>query len=148
MNEFRIRPKDNYIEKANWSQLYVLTTHWKSDLEFYMLDLEFLQHVIDKYFIWMDNKKDIDNVREIESILVDTTVRCGQLKKKTARHLKHLGDLIDDPFKYDSHTFRDEHEQLENDIASFVKIFRKSRKDVFHITKQVLDSETLTALLK
>lgn len=148
MNEFRIRPKDNYIEKANWSQLYVLTEHWISDLEFYMIDLEFLQHIIDKYFIWMANKKDIDSVREIESILVDNTINCGQLKKKTAKHLRHLSDLIDDPFKYDSHTFRDEHEQLENDIATFVKLFRKSRKDVFRITKQVLDSKTLTALLE
>ncbi len=148
MNEFRIRPKDGYIQEANWSQLYVLTEYWKSDLEFYMLDLEFLQHIIDKYFMWMINKKDIDNVREIESILVDTARSCGQLKKKTVQHLKHLNNLIDASSKYDSKTFRDEHEQLENEISAFVKLFRKSRKDVFHITKQVMDSETFKDWLK
>jgi len=148
MNEFRIRPKDNYILEANWEQLFVLTEHWKSDLEFYMLDLEFLQHVIDKYFIWMANKKDIDDVREIETILVETTNDCTHLEQKVAKHLIHLGNLIDDSFKYDSHVFRDEHEQLENELALFVKSFRKSREDVFRITKQVLDSKTIKELLK
>lgn len=148
MKEFRIRPLDNYIREANWSQLYVLTEHWKSDLEFYLLDLEFLQHIIDNYFIWMVYKKDIDNVREIESILVDTTRNCNELQQKTAIHLKHLSHLIDDSSTYDSNIFRGEHEQLENNIASFVKLYRKNRKDVFRITKCVLDSKTLKGLLK
>jgi hypothetical protein len=113
-----------------------------------MLDLEFLQHIIDNYFIWMANKKDIDDVREIESILVETTNNCSHLKKKIAKHLIHLGNLIDDSFKYDSYAFRDEHEQLENELVLFVKSFRKSRKDVFNITKRVLDSDSLTELLK
>ena len=148
MSEFRVRPKDNYIHEADWQKLYVLTEHWKSDLEFYMLDLEFLEHIIDKYFIWMTNKVDIDKVREIESILVETIRNCDQLKKRTIKHLSHLAGLIDDPFKYDSHVFRNKHEQLENDIASFVKSFRKSRKDIYRVTEYVLDREQLAYLLK
>ncbi|EPR73788.1 hypothetical protein ADIWIN_1148 [Winogradskyella psychrotolerans RS-3] len=148
MNKFRIRPKDDYIQEANWEQLFVLTEHWKSDLEFYLLDLEFLQHIIDKYFIRMASKKDIDDVREIETILVETTNNCSHLETKIAKHLIYLGNLIDDPFKNDSHAFRAKHEQLEDNIALFVKSFRKSRNDVFMITKRVLDGDTLSGLLK
>ena len=49
MKDFRIRPKDNYINEASWEQLYVLTEHWKSDLVFYHKDLRFLHLLIDKY---------------------------------------------------------------------------------------------------
>ena len=148
MSEFRIRPIDNYIHEADWQKLYVLTEHWKSDLEFYLHDLQFLAHVIDKYFIWMTNEDDIHHVQKVKSILAKSTRNCEQLKNRTAKHLSHLADLIDDPFKYDSHVFRNEHEQLENDIASFVKLFRKNRKDVYRITEYVLDSEKLSNLMK
>ena len=60
MKNFRIRPKDNYINEASWEQLYVLTEHWKSDLVFYHKDLRFLHLLIDKYFMWISNKENID----------------------------------------------------------------------------------------
>jgi len=42
MNNFRNRPKYNYIHEADWQQLIILTEHWKSDLLFYKDDIRFL----------------------------------------------------------------------------------------------------------
>jgi len=148
MSDYRYRPKGNYIHEADWQKLYLLTEHWKSDLEFYRDDLRFLQHLIDKYFIWMTKKENLEEVREIETDLVETDRNCDRLLKKTNKHLTHLADLIDDSFKYDSHVFRTEHEGLEEDIADFVKSFRANRKGVFAITEHVMDSEKLNSLLK
>lgn len=64
MDDYRYRPKGTYINEADWQGLYVLTGHWKSDLEFYRDDLKFLQQLIDKYFIWMVRKENLDEVRE------------------------------------------------------------------------------------
>ena len=63
MSHFRNRPKGNYIHKADWQQLYRLTEHWKSDLQFYNDDLIFLHHLIEKYFMWISRKENIDMVR-------------------------------------------------------------------------------------
>ncbi|WKB81223.1 hypothetical protein QYR09_15915 [Cellulophaga lytica] len=46
MSNFRNRPADNYINEANWQQLFLLTKHWKSDLLFYKDDLRFLHQLI------------------------------------------------------------------------------------------------------
>ncbi len=66
MNDFRNRPKYNYIHEADWQKLYLLTELWKSDLLFYKDDLKFLYHLIDKYFLRISKRENIDMVQEIE----------------------------------------------------------------------------------
>ncbi|WP_339840067.1 hypothetical protein [uncultured Maribacter sp.] len=143
MSIIRNRPKGSYIHEADWQQLFILTEHWKSDLEFFKEDLEFLNHIISKYFIWISKKDNIDLVREIEVGLLELNKKCDAILKQVNKHLHHLAELIDNPFAYDSHTFRTEHEQLEDDIAMFVKDFRKNRKEVFTITEHVIDGEEM-----
>lgn len=141
MSDFRNRPNGNYIFDANWKELYVLTKHWKSNLLFYKDDLKFLDHLIDKYFIWISKKEDSDAVRSIEKSIVKTDKICASLLKRTEKHLTHLEGLMEDPFKYDSHQFRTEHQQLEDDITNFVKTFRENRKEVFEVTSLVVESD-------
>jgi hypothetical protein len=61
-----------------------------------------------------------------------TRARLAALIEKTALHLKHLAELIDAPYKYDSHQCRTEHEKLEIEIDDFVKNFRKNKKNICH----------------
>lgn len=143
MNDFRHRPKDNYIQETDWQKLYVLTEHWKSDLMFYKGDLRFLNHLIDKYFMWIAKKENVDMVRDIEVSLLKVDKQCVLLLERTNTHLHHLAELIDDPFKYVSQKFRIEHEILENELTQFVKDFRANRKVVFTITKHIIDEEEL-----
>jgi hypothetical protein len=138
MNDFRYRPKDNDIHKADWPKLYVLTEHWRSSFLFYKDDLRFLHHLIDKYFLWISKKETIDMVSEIEVNLLKADKECTSLLQRTNTHLQHLAALIDDPFKYDSHQFRTEHGLLEDELVYFVKDFRNNRKEVFAITKQII----------
>lgn len=141
MSDFRNRPNGTYIFEAKWEELYILTKHWKSDLLFYKDDLKFLDHLIDKYFIWISKKEDIVAVRSIDNSILETTKKCSDLLKMVEKHLSHLANLIEDPFKYDSHQFRTEHQQLEDDITNFVKTFRDNRKEVFEVTSLVLESD-------
>ena len=141
MSDFRNRPNGTYILDANWEELYILTKHWKSDLLFYRDDLNFLDNLIDKYLIWISNKKDSEAVRNIDNSILETAKKCTDLLQRVDTHLTHLANLMEDPFKYDSHRFRAEHQLLENDITNFVKVFRNNRKEVFEVTKMVIDSD-------
>ncbi|QCX38544.1 hypothetical protein FF125_08910 [Aureibaculum algae] len=143
MNNFRYRPKDNFIQEADWKELFVLTEHWKSDLLFFADDIKFLHDLIDKYYLWIARKEHIDKVQEIEINLLNVDRQNALLLKKTNKHLEHLEALIDNPFKYDAYEFRNEHEQLEDDLSDFLKSFRKNRKEVFSITEFIIDKEEL-----
>jgi cytochrome c556 len=103
--------------------------------------LKFLDHLIDKYFIWISNKKDVDAVRKIDNSILETAKKCSDLLKRVEKHLTHLAGLMEDPFKYDSHQFRTEHQQLEDEITNFVKVFRNNRKEVFEVTSLVVESD-------
>lgn len=141
MENLSLRPKGDFIWTAEYQQLYILTEHWYSDLQFYKEELIFLNHLIDKYFIWLVHKEHLDEMRILVSSLTETSKNCDELLEKTAKHLSHLAELIDDPFKYDSHKFRSEHEELENKITSFVKQFRKTKKETFTVSEQVIEKE-------
>ena len=147
MENLRQRPKGNYNWEAEWSQLYILTEHWKSDLDFFKDDLRFLHHLIDKYFIWIIRKDNEIAVKEIIKNLHELKKQSEDLLKRVGIHLTHLADLIDNPFKYDSHKFRAEHERIENDFVAFVKSFRTNRKQTFLITEHVIESDSLGSIL-
>lgn len=144
MNDFRKRPKDNYIQEADWQKLSVLSEQWKSDLMFYTDDLRFLHHIIDKYFLWISKKEHITRVQEIEANLIVIGEKCNLLLERI--NLR-LAQLKEDAFRYDPHQFREEQETLENDLAQFLIDFRKNREEVFKVTEYLIEGEELVLKL-
>lgn len=147
MTNFRIRPDDDYIMKAEWSQLYILTEHWKSDLLFYRDDLKFLHHLIDRHILWLTRKENLEMVRDIQKKLALARNQCKDLLSRVDTHLEHLSDLMENPFTYDSHTFRTEHVKLEGDIADFLKNFRNVKKETFKISEYLIEHEEVAERL-
>lgn len=145
MEDFRQRPKGDFLAGANWNQLYALTKYWISDLQFFKDDLNFLNKLIDKYFIWITRDENMEAVTKIQVNLRKTRNKCTDLLAKTEKHLQQLGSMIEEE-KEDSRIFRLEHEHLENEITEFVKEFRKNRREVFQITEHIMDSEELAGL--
>ena len=148
MTDYRLRPKADFIKETNWQELYILTKHWKSDLLFYKDDLKFLHHLIDKYFIWITQKDNLEEVQTIGKVILEDAKACESLLKKVEEHLSHLASLIENPFKENSSECRDKHEELEDEIAQFVKKVRENRKELFTITEHVLESEQLVHLME
>jgi hypothetical protein len=103
--------------------LYILAEHWKSDLEFYKDDLRFLHHLIDEYFVWFAHREHLNEMRNLAGRLSKLVKNVIGYTRKISKHLSHLAELIDDPFKYDSHKFRNEHEKLEFEMAHLSKDF-------------------------
>ncbi len=148
MDKFRSRPKGDYIENTKWQELYVLAEHWKSDLLFYRDDLKFLHHLIEKYFIWIVKRDDLEKVRTVGSALLKDDRECAELLDKVDKHMAHIADFMEYHIKNGGQDFRKEHEKLEDDIALFVKKVRENRKQVFSVTEHLMDSEKLEYLLK
>jgi hypothetical protein len=140
-------PQTDFNWEAQWQQLYLLAEDRYSDLQFYKDDLRFLYHLIDKYFMGLTLNANLDEMRELAKALSYESSACDALIEKTALHLKHLAELIDAPYKYDSHQCRTDHEKLEIEIDDFVKNFRKNKKEIFAITEKVMKKEIQKRLL-
>jgi len=143
MENFRMRPKGDFIKNSSWQELYVLVEHWKSDLLFYKDDLKFLRHLEDKYFLWIKGEADLERIRRAgESILKDTR-DCDDLLKRVDRHLSRISAIIDEPENQNHRVFREEHMELEDDIAQFIIKTRKNRSELFKIVELDVEVEKL-----
>jgi len=140
--------QQNTIGEVNWQELYILTDHWKSDLNFYKDDLRFLHHLIDKYIIWITKDDNLNLVQEIKKNLFEIRNEGIDLMKEVITHQGNLGLMVENPVESSNPQFVEDHEDLEDKISKYVKLFRSNRKEVFNITEYVIDSEELPNILK
>ncbi len=133
--------------KSNWEELYFLAKHWKSDLEFYKDELRFLHNLIEKYLIWITKKENLKSVADIRKAEHNLSLHCEALREKVSSHLEMAATIAKEHTGTSAEKFFKNHEELENEIASFVKTFRESRKEVFKVTEYVMDSEELRNIL-
>lgn len=148
MNEQNIDKELDFLKDGPWNELYILTQHWRSDLQFYNDDLRFLHHLIEKYFLWITKSENLDLVKELKKELFNLNIKSNDLIEKVNKHLIQLGHLVEDPNKGNAGIIKTEHEHLEEEIADFVKSFRLNRKEVFAITEYVIDSEELANIFE
>lgn len=147
MEKLRTTHKNHQIPtNSDWVKLYVLSKHWKSDLEFHKQDLLFLRNLIDNYFIWITKKENVDTVKAIRWEILKTLQQCNDLLKKITAHIKKLALRVEGKSINETPLLDREHEYLENEIAIFVKTYRKNRKEAFKITEYVIDIEKLSHL--
>lgn len=145
--ELRMQFKSDFFKQASWEQLYIITDHWKSDLCFYNDETNFLKHLIDKYSIWLTQSANISQVQRVSEKLRVCERFKNDLLDTIARHMKHIKDMIENPFVHNEQAFREEHAQLEEDVADYVKSHRGLKKEIFAITEEVVESEKLQHLL-
>ena len=146
-NDTKSTQQNNIIE-INWQELYILTDHWKSDLDFYKDDLRCLHHLIDKYIIWITKDDNLNLVKDIEKNLFEIKKKSLDLMKELSTHQENLGLMVENPVQSSNPQFLKDHEVLEEKVSNFVKLFRSNRKEVFKITEYIIDSEELPDILK
>ncbi|MEQ8910329.1 MAG: hypothetical protein RIC95_14110 [Vicingaceae bacterium] len=144
--EFRLRPTNNFVNEADWQELHTLSLHWKSDMAFYSDELRFLRKLIDKYFVWLMKAESIKATQDLLNRLTKTQSRAEDIVSTIDKHVKHIAKEIKYPLVHNDKAFRDEHAELEELIAAFVKDFRVLKKKVFDLTEDVLVEEKIKHL--
>lgn len=141
MNNSTYSEDTHSLKDGPWDELYVLTKYWIADLEFYRDDLRFLEHLISKYFIWINKEDNLKLFENLKTSLLHLDRTAGDLQEKVKEHFLRLGYMVEDWNRKDASIIKTEHEHLEEEMAQFVKLFRSGRKEAFAITKRVLGAE-------
>lgn len=145
--ELRPRPKNGFLQKAEWNELYVLTRHWRSNMEFYNDELKFLQMLINKYFMWLDHDTNIDKVQHLAVRLTKATKDIRGIIGRVDHHLHTLEKLIEHRYHGEELTFRLAHAALEDEITDFIITAREIKREIFSTTEEVAGEERLEHLL-
>src|ERR1041385_1720436 len=74
-------------EEKNWQTQFILTEHWKSDLDFFTDELKFLQRLMDKYFVWISNDQLMERAKKITTELILIKRSKVNCEKQVTEHL-------------------------------------------------------------
>ncbi|SFT41711.1 hypothetical protein SAMN05216474_0445 [Lishizhenia tianjinensis] len=143
----RLRPKSDYLQKASWVNLYVLTKYWESDIAFYKDEIRFLYGLIDRYFIWMTQDEHIEKVSALSAELNQLDKTFNSLSERMVKHRSRMVLLLENAFVQEEEVFRAEHEVLEDDFKRASVDFRILKRKLFEVTETVMDEEKLQHLL-
>jgi hypothetical protein len=130
-----------YNKNTNWESLYLLTKNWKKELEFYNLDISFLEVLIDIYFSELLLYENLDELRELQIEIFELKSECEFLLKDVLFNLESLVFSINGTYTNTLSEFKIENEQLENKIVRFIDNERKLRSIVFITIKDVLEKQ-------
>lgn len=148
MNTIKDRMKSYPEQTTNWEQLYVLTEHWKSDMQFYTDDLHFLNKLIDKYYIWIDKADHLREINQSRAALQSHQKKSKDLQEKIGKHMVQLGYLIENPQRADAGLINKEHLHLEEELTDFYKVFNDLRKVIRAKTEKLMNEEELNRFPK
>lgn len=145
--EKRQNSSESSGEEKSWQQMFIISEHWLSDVKFFSMELNFLHRLIDKYFMWLVDEKNIESTRKMASHLSKVEMERAALGEKLEDHMRSLANLIENPFSHDAQNGRDNHEKLEALMAAFAKDFRAIKIEVFALAERVVESEKVKHLI-
>jgi hypothetical protein len=148
MINYRSRPKGEYIKDATWQDLYALTEQWKNNLDFQLFEIEFLQNLIETYFVKLLVQQNLDELRELQRDLYQAKNQSKRLLQNIEVHKRHIVKIIDEPFTFDASLFRTEHELLEDDTSEFLKMHKTMKITTFNMVKDILQDEKPKSIWK
>jgi hypothetical protein len=139
---YRNKPKGQYIQEALWQDLYELAQQWKNTLEFQLFEIEFLQNLIDRYFVDLLLEENLDELREIQRDLYQSENKSKILLERIDVHLNHITKTIETPDTFDALQFRNDHELLEDHTTASTRIHKTMKITTFKMIEDVLQNDT------
>jgi hypothetical protein len=131
----------------DWKHMFVIAEHWKSDLDFFVDELNFFRKLLDKYLFTLIDEKHIGDTLPLVTSLKQFEKKRIELERKVNAHLTKLTDLVQNPFAQDSQLSMDLHSKLEGSMVDFAKNFRSLKKEVFRLSEDAMESNKAKHLL-
>lgn len=131
----------------DWRSMFVLGEHWKSDLDFFTDELNFVRKLLDKYLLALIDEKHIGSTQRLVNNLTQFEKKRIALEKEVNAHLRQLTDLVQNPFAQDSQMSVKLHSKLEGSMVDFAKNFRSLKKEVFRLSEEAMESNKAKHLL-
>jgi hypothetical protein len=128
--------------------MFIIGEHWKSDVEFFNEELDFLRRLVDKHYSTLVDEANMERTKSLISMLGETQKRSDILLQDVQSHMTHVSALFENPFAHDAQECKDEHENLETRVANFSRDFRSVKREAFALGKLAIESEKAKHLLK
>lgn len=116
-------------------QYYVIAKRWSSDLEFFRLETDFLQQLLDRYISHLQNREHLQKLVKAAKDLAE--LRKLEVAGLLAGQLTQLELMAEDVIPEDADALASAQVELERFMAGLTQKFRALKQKIFQL---VLDT--------
>ena len=133
--ESKLLSSTGFTHELGVEELYVLTTHWLSDISFFEQEISYFQSLITRYFLPNLSEENMLLIKSLENHFQSLNVRKEQIQADIIAHQQELSALLDKSHVENEEHFNVLHSQLEVKLFDFVKALRQVKLEFFNATK-------------
>ena len=133
--ESKLLSSTGFTHELGVEELYVLTTHWLSDISFFEQEISYFQSLITRYFLPNLSEENMLLIKSLENHFQSLNIRKEQIQADIIAHQQELSALLDKSHVENEEHFNVLHSQLEVKLFDFVKALRQVKLEFFNATK-------------
>ena len=133
--ESKILSSTGFLHQFSVEELYVLTTHWMSDIVFFEQEINYFQSLIARYFLPNMGEGNMMLIESLSSNFESLELRKEQLRSKIVEHQTRLSELLEVSEVENEAELNAMHSDLEGKLFDFVKTLRQIKLEFFNATK-------------
>jgi hypothetical protein len=123
------------LHEFSIEELYVLTTHWLSDIAFFEQEISYFQSLILRYFLPSVKEENLMLIESLKNHFESLEARKEQLKESIVTHQSQLSVLLNKTHVQEEAHFNVLHSQIEGKLFDFIKALRQVKLEFFNATK-------------
>ena len=121
-------------------ELYILSKHWTSDLNFVEDEVRILKDILNKYLTSMERSQ-LKEARNYDKILAQQDAIIRDLKSKITEFLKFVEPFINDTTKEIGINFIERFTFLGDEIKALSEYVKLLKKSLFSFTENVMRTD-------
>jgi hypothetical protein len=133
--ESKILSSTGFLHEFSVEELYVLTTHWLTDITFFEQEITYFQSLITRYFLPHVQEENMLLIASISDHFKSLDVRKEQIKSSIIEHQLKLSGLLDKAHIDNEPQLNALHTNLEGKLFEFIKTLRQVKLEFFNATK-------------
>ena len=133
--ESKILSSTGFLHEFSVEELYVLTTHWLSDITFFEQEITYFQSLITRYFLPNIDEQNLLLIESIASHFESLNSRKEQLKANIVEHQTQLSTFLDKSHVENEAECNVLHSNIEAKLFEFIKTLRQVKLEFFNATK-------------
>lgn len=127
-------PKSLKLLVAHPVSMHDETTQWISELEFYKLEMDFMQNLLNKFFLQFSAKRNLNNFVKVEEKLKAFHKKYyKQMHDDITKHEHNLSELDKDMFAKARKEIVAEHKKHKTGMKAFMASVKKIKSEIYKL---------------
>ena len=135
------------LTTITWENAYYLTSSQIKNLEFYALEVSFLNKMMEDYFGKMLKQEKLPEIRRAMNDLHDLNRKRRSISEAVKNHQKDLVLLREKIFDDSNHWFLEQDEKLDQELTDFYSSYQSAKSEIYTLVEHVLHSQKLNKMI-